>query len=116
MPEYIYQRRNGWFEIRKRIGGTLIYWGSFPTLEEAKLYRAFYIGKQWLVNPSFKNKRYIRPQNDKFLIVKTITGKKNYFGTFNDLSTAMDERDICVSCDWDFDQIVEFDERELIEA
>ena len=37
IPSYIYQNKNGCFEIRKRIGGVLLYWGSFPTLEEAKL-------------------------------------------------------------------------------
>ena len=56
LPKYIYQRRNGWFEIRKRIGGILLYWGSFPTLEEALLFRAYYIGKNWEVNPHFKNR------------------------------------------------------------
>lgn len=109
IPPYIYQRRNGWFEIRKRIGGTLIYWGSFPTLEEAKLYRAYYIGKNWLVNPCFHNNRYIKQiSDDSFVIVKKFNGKGDYFGIFHDISIARAERDICMKCNWDMDKIVEF--------
>lgn len=110
IPEYIYQRSNGWFEIRKRIGGTLIYWGSFPTLEEARLYRAYYIGKHWLVNPSFKNNKFIRRRNNRFIISKRIEGRRIVFGTFQSLSAARNERDICLICNWDINQIVEFDE------
>jgi hypothetical protein len=108
LPSYIYQRKNGWFEIRKRIGGVLLYWGSFPTLEEAKLYRAYYMGKKWDVNPHFLNKRYIWKRGDIFLVAKTINGQKNYYGTFHNLDDAKNERDICMACNWDLDQIVEF--------
>ena len=112
IPQYIYQRQNGWFEIRKRVGGILVYWGSFPTLEEAKLHKAYYIGKNWKVNPSFKNNRYISCIGDEYQIRKSINGKCNYFGTFDNLEDARHERDICVESDWDFDRIVEFDENE----
>ena len=116
LPSYIYQRNNGMFEIRKRIGGTLLYWGSFSTLEEAKLYRAYYIGKKWLVNPSFRKDKYIFPQGTGFVIVKVTNGQRDYFGFFHDIQSARVERDICVACEWDFDRIVEFDERELVEV
>ena len=110
IPKYIYQRRNGWFEIRKRVGGVLLYWGSFPTLEEARLYRAFYIGKNWMVNPCFKANRYIIFENGHYHIIKIINGKKNYFGSFDNYEDAKHERDICIACDWDFNRIVEFDD------
>ena len=116
MPEYIYKNRNGCFEIRKRIGDHLVYFGSYNTLTEAKLYRAYYIGKNWIVNPNFHNNKYIHKYGEKFLVVKVIDGKKNYFGTFDNLVDARVERDICVACDWDFDMIVEFDERSLAEV
>ena len=64
LPKYIYQRKNGWFEIRKRIGGVLLYWGSFPTLEEAQLHKAYYLGKKWQVNPTLKAKRHIVKRNN----------------------------------------------------
>ena len=110
IPSYIYQRSNGRFEIRKRIGGILMYWGSFTTLEEARLYRAYYIGKNWVVNPHFINheKRYICEQGGRFIIQKRINGKIEYFGTFKNLEDAQDERDICIACNWDLEAIVEF--------
>lgn len=110
LPRYIYQRRNGWYEIRKRIGGVLLYWGSFPTLEEAQLHKAYYLGKKWQVNPTFKAKRNIIQRNDKYIVVKKIDGKTVSFGTFNDLKDAIHERDVCTVCDWDFDRIVEYED------
>ena len=110
LPRYIYQRRNGWFEIRKRIGGILIYWGSFPTLEEALLFRAYYIGKHWRTNPTFKANRHIVKRDNSYLIMKSKGGVSNYYGTFKDLKTARQERDVCVACEWDFDRIVEFED------
>ena len=110
LPSYIYLNKNGSFEIRKRIGGVLLYWGSFTTLEEAKLYRAYYIGKNWIVNPHFRNRetRYIREQEGVFIVNKRTNGKLDYFGTFQNLEDAKNERDICIACNWDLDQIVEF--------
>jgi len=110
LPSYIYQRKNGWFEIRKRLGGVLLYWGSFPTLEEAKLYLAYYMGKNWNINPHFKTseKRYIREQNGIFIIRKKIKGHLESFGSFHNLNDAKEERDICIACGWDLDKIVEF--------
>ena len=111
LPRYVYQRKNGWFEIRKRIGGILLYWGSFPTLEEAELYRAYYIGKNWMVNPHFKTRRYISEIKGRYFIVRKRKGKNKkleYFGIFNNLDDAKNERDICVACNWDLEQIVEF--------
>ena len=108
LPEYIYQRKNGWFEIRKRISGVLVYWGSYPTLEEAKLYKAYYIGKHWQVNPSFKADRHIIQRGNHFIVMKKIGNHVVSFGTFNNLQDARHERDICVACNWDYDLIVEY--------
>ena len=110
LPSYIYKnKKNGRFEIRKRVGGVLLYWGSFPTLEEAKMYRAYYMGKKWNVNPSFRANQYIRRQGDKYLIIKPIQGKQEYFGSFDTLAEAQRERDICNACNWDYDLIVEME-------
>lgn len=110
LPKYIYQRQNGWYEIRKRIGGTLLYWGSFPTLEEAELHRAYYIGKNWSVNPSFKANKHILRRNNHFMIIKQKDGVRDCYGTFNDLDSARYERDVCVACDWDYNKIVEWED------
>ena len=110
IPKYIYQRKNGWFEIRKRIGDVLIYWGSFPTLEEATLHRAYYIGKNWKVNPSFKANRHIIQRDNHYILVKNIDGERVSYGTFKNIEEARHERDICVECDWDFDLIVEYED------
>ena len=110
LPSYIYQRKNGWFEIRKRLGGVLLYWGSFPTLEEAKLYLAYYMGKNWEVNPHFKNRpeRYIIKQDGLYIVRKRINSKLTNFAFLNNLEDAKNERDICIACNWDLDTIVEF--------
>lgn len=111
LPKYIYQRRNGWYEIRKRIGGILVYWGSFPTLEEAMLHKAYYLGKKWQVNPAFKARRYIiKKRNNKYTVLKKINGKTISFGTFNNLEDAKHERNVCALCDWDYDRIVEWED------
>ena len=110
LPRYIYQRRNGWFEIRKRIGEVLVYWGSFPTLEEAKLHKAYYLGKNWQVNPAFKNMRNIIQRNNKYIVLKKINGKTTSFGTFNNLKDAMHERDVAEACQWDYNLIVEWED------
>lgn len=110
MVKYIYKNKKGRFEIRKRIGGVLLYWGTFATIEEAKLYRAYYIGKNWIVNPHFRKKetKHIRQRGDDFVIVKDINGQRNYYGTFHNLDDAKKERDICIACNWNMDHIVEF--------
>lgn len=107
LPSYIYPNKKGRFEIRKKIGGHLLYFGTFSTLEEAKLYRVFYMGKNWNVNPSFKANRYIEKRGQKFLIVKYINGHREFFGTFDNIEEARRERDICSACNWDYDLIVE---------
>ena len=107
IPKYIYQRRNGWFEIRKRIGDVLVYWGSFPTLEEAELHKAYYIGKNWEVNPSFRANRHIVQRGEHYIVMKSENGKRTIYGTFDNIEDARHERDVCVRCQWDFDLIVE---------
>ena len=108
LPKYIYQRRNGWYEIRKRIGGVLIYWGSFPTLEEAQLHKAYYLGKKWRVNPLFKARRNIIKRNNKYIVLKKIDGKTVSYGTFTNIEDAMHERDVCLACNWDYNLICEW--------
>ena len=110
IPPYIYQRKNGWFEIRKRIGGVLVYWGSFPTLEEAKLYKAYYIGKNWKVQPTFKANRHITQKGNNYILMKEINGERIIYGTFKTLEAARHERDVCEACNWDFDLIVEYED------
>lgn len=110
IPSYIYQRNNGWFEIRKRIGDKLIYWGSYSTLEEAQLHKAYYIGKNWKVNPSFKANQHIIQKDNHYIVMKTINNKKVSFGTFKTLEEARHERDICIACNWDYDLICEWED------
>lgn len=110
MVKYIYKnKKTGKYEIRKRIGGVLLYWGTFHTLEEAKLYRAYYMGKNWIVNPHFKREyKYIYEQDGHFSVQKRKKGKLDYFGFFDSLEEAKNERDICIECGWDLNKIVEF--------
>lgn len=107
IPSNIYQTSKGKFEIRKKVGGVLTYWGTYHTLEEARLYRAYYIGKKWMVNPHFMNRKYIYENNGRYTVSKMIEGHTISYGTFNTLKEAISERDICIKCNWDFDLIVE---------
>ena len=111
LPRYIYRnKRTGRFEIRKGINGHLLYYGSFTTLEEARLYLAYYMGKHWRVNPHFLRSRYIYQRGDGSFCIKKKdeNGRLDYFGTFSSFEDARRERDICVACDWDVECIVEF--------
>ena len=110
LPQYIYQRKNGWFEIRKRIGGVLLYWGSFPTIEEAILHKAYYIGKKWQVNPTFKANKHIVKRNNQYVIVKQNGDTRSSYGTFKNIESARYERDVCVACDWDYSLICEWED------
>ena len=110
LPKYIYQRRNGWFEIRKRVGGVLVYWGSYPSLEEAKLHRAYYIGKKWNVKPAYKANKHIIQRDDHYIIMKKVNDRTTSFGTFSNLEDARHERDICERCNWDYNEIVEWED------
>lgn len=110
LPRYIYQRNNGWYEIRKRIGGALVYWGSYPTLEEAKLHLAYYQGMHWKTRPVYRANRHISQRGNTYIVVKNINNERVSFGTFKSLEEARKERDICIACDWEFDRIVEWED------
>lgn len=110
LPQYIYLRKNGMFEIRKRVGGVLVYWGSFKTLEEAELFKAYFIGKNWETIPKYKANKHIIQRNGKHMILKKIGDKMVSFGTFDELNDARHERDVCVLCGWDYDLIVEYED------
>ena len=116
IPSYIYRCKDGRFEIRKRISGVPVYFGSFSTLEEAKLYRAYYIGTHWKSTLLHKRDQYIKKCGKSYCIIKTIKGHQEYFGSFKSIFEARIERDICVACNWDLDLIVEFDETQLAEV
>jgi len=108
LPKYIYQRSNGWYEIRKRIGGTLLYWGSYPTIEEAKLHLAYYEGMEWKTSPAHRANRHISQRGNSYTVVKSINNERISYGTFKTLEEARKERDICVKCQWNYDLICEW--------
>lgn len=80
-----------------------IYFGYYDTLEEAIRERDLLI-KDGMLVPKVQQRdtRYIRRVKGKYRIQKNINGKMEYFGTFNTLDDARDERDYLESIDWDY--------------
>lgn len=105
--KYIYLTNNSKYELRKRVNGKLTYFGVFNTLDDAKRYREYCMRYDWNVDPYYPKMKYITRQDGRYYIVKTINGKKELFGSFDNLEDAIFERDLCVSCDWDMDLLVE---------
>ena len=45
-------------------------------------------------------RQYIYPDNNQFRIIKTINGKKKYFGRYNTIDEAIKRRNELMECDW----------------
>lgn len=50
---------------------------------------------------SKNNVRFIRERGGHWQIIKTVNGKKEYFGSYDDLDTAILIRDRLIDVDWD---------------
>lgn len=106
---------SGNYYIHKSIKGRTIHYGTFHTINEVKEAVCFLKNHNW-DKRLFKEKYFKKSQkmkyiqqisNGHYMVQKNINGHLYSFGTFKKLEDAMHERDICVSCDWDYDLICE---------
>ena len=111
-PKNIYKCYDGRYEIRKEINHHKYYWGIFDTLEEAITARDYFVKTGWKLNERhiFLKGNYIVERNGKFYIVKSIGGKQEYFGVFNNLEDAKEEVELLQRSGWDYDTLESFDE------
>lgn len=118
--KYIYHDAKwGSYKVQKKVfvDGKLIhkYYGSFKDLNQAREYRDLCISKNWdeslLIcnNPLANNPlKYIhRTRSGKYAITKN----NGWYGVYSNLIDAINERDLLIKYDWDYDLICEHDER-----
>ena len=112
-PENI-SRFNGKYRLIKRIDGQAKYYGTFDSYEEAVNVRDKYDKEGWPTIPTKtktrrpfdKSMRYIHKVKDnpvKYQITKLVNGRFKYFGTFNSLEDAQEERDLLIEWGWTYD-------------
>ena len=87
------------------------YYAHAKTLIEALMKRDYGIANNWKSLPynhvSKTKEPYIHNSNGRFMILKDINKKQEYFGTFDTLEDAIAERDLLIKYDWDYDVICE---------
>lgn len=89
--KYIHYRENyGAYELIKNIDGHNEYFGRYPTLEDAKKWRDYFIANNWDINQRLIGtvNKNIYFKNNKYLIIKHINGKDYYFGTYHTIEEA----------------------------
>ena len=95
------------------------YFGSFKTLEEAQEYRDLCVEKDWdeqlmpCNNPTVINPlKYIqKTPAGNYRIGKWENGKSVHYGTYLTLFDAIQERDLLMKHNWDFELVCNEDER-----
>ena len=106
-----------WWKIKgKNIGK---HYGSFKTLEEAIEFRDLCRQKNWdeklrsCNNPTLHNPmKYIKKTPaGNYKIEKWENGTTEHYGTYLTLFDAMQERDLLIKHNWDYDAVCNVDER-----
>ena len=116
-------KRHNTYNITKfyKIEGKNIgkHYGSFKTLEEAIEYRDLCIERDWdeqlmpRNNPTaFNPMKYIKKTPaGNYRIQKWENGTSEHYGTYLTLFDAMQERDLLIEHNWDYDAVCNVDER-----
>lgn len=90
------------YMINKTIHGKSKYYGTFTTLDEARRYRDFLVDHNWNVCCKKKrNSSHIFKNRNKYMIMKRVNSKNEYFGRFDTLEEAKIYRDFLEEHDWD---------------
>ena len=94
------------YNIRKWDGEKMVFYGAFPSLQEAQEYRDFLIKNNWdsslkqLVERPLKYVYHIR---GKYEVIPIVDDERIYVGRFNTLEDAIYERDRFLEAGCDFD-------------
>ena len=90
------------------------YYAHAKTLIQALMKRDYGIANNWKPYPythiSKTSELYIHNSNGRFMILKEINKKMEYFGTFDTMEDAIAERDLLIKCNWDYDVMESIDE------
>ena len=105
---------NGNFKINKTLNGTMRNFGTYPSLENARLARDILIENDWNIDmvpiELFKEMEkypYIKHQYGRFVITKKIEGILRYFGTFDNLKDAIAQRNRLIANNWEMEEIIQ---------
>ena len=106
----------GHYQIRHKVNGKQMYFGTYPSLREAQLFRDYFEEKGWenclderKAHSISKYKDVKNPRPSKnivktkygYQIIKTIKKKSYCFGTYPTLENAKEIRDLFESNGWD---------------
>ena len=106
---HIYPTVNGKYQLTHIVDGVLHTYGTYRTKVEALVARDRCEAENW--------ENYIKPchifnfRDDKYIIMKVIDGRLEYFGIYNTLEEAEAEVEVLRSVGWDFDLWCEVDDR-----
>ena len=108
-----FNKANNSFVIHKRVNGKVIHFGYYDTIEESIERRDYFRKHGWDIDLrlKFSKKRptgYIdQLPYGKFIIRKTINGKRLTWGIFDTFEEAEHERELLRQCNWDYDALCE---------
>lgn len=93
-----------WIKEEKK----MVFFGAFPTLQEAITYRDYLIDNNWDTSLIHKPPlRYIHFHKGKYSVEPVVDNKRVYVGRFNTLEDALYERDKFLEADCCWDAYVE---------
>lgn len=112
--DYIsYNKRAKKYSIKKNIGGTVKFFGYYDTYKEAEEKVKHLRDKRWVdeererakrLNPPYKYIKKVKTgEGIRYCIVKS---SDNYWGSYDDLKTALNDRDFFEESGWDEEVIV----------
>ena len=107
--EYIsFRKSRGCYFIQKRINGKHVLFGEYKSLKEAIKWRDYFLKRNWnpderLINS--KGKFIEKYGEDKYIIRKTIKGKRLTFGVFNDYKKAEKEVELLKKYGWNLENL-----------
>lgn len=99
---YIRKERDKYI-VSRVIDGELKYFGSYDTKEEAIAAREHLLVTNWETDDEIDEEKideYIYLINGEYIVKKEISGNEEIFGIFNDMSKAIEFRNLCVRNNW----------------
>lgn len=97
-------KENNKFVVRRIISGENVKFGSFNSLDDAKNYRDKLVLNNWgkyNLKPKNNYGKYITKRSTKYQIYKRINGEIHFFGTYDTLDEAVNERNKLMENNWE---------------